>query len=174
MTAGTRGPKPKPASLHLLHGNPSKIPIKDLLGKVRRPVGLPACPDELSADARIEWDRLGALLVGLGLISHLDLASFALYCEAWGDYLKACRKLKELGDRGYVESTPSGYQQMGPWLSIKNRAADAVNKYKSEFGLSPADWNRVEANPQGDLFNDQGSGGNPGGKIKDPTDYLTR
>lgn len=115
-------------------------------------------PAHASEDGRAEWQRLGSLLEQLGLISDLDLAAFALYCEAWSDYLRACRKLQQLGDKGYVMDTPSGYQQIGPWLSIKNNAAANVNKYKSEFGLSPADWNRVEANPQGDLFGDDQQG----------------
>lgn len=165
---GERGPKPKPATVHLLNGNRSKLPVSQLLQKLQRPVGLPACPPELSDDARAEWSRLGTLLECLGLISDLDMAAFALYCEAWGDYLRACRKLAALGDAGYVMSTPSGYQQIGPWLSIKNVAAANVNKYKQEFGLSPADWNRVDANPQGDLFNGQGSDN----KSPDATRFL--
>lgn len=141
-----------PPHLHLVNGNPSKKPLKDLLTIGKRPVGIPDCPETLIGDARAEWDRITPLLEALGLISSIDMAALTLYCDAWGDFLRAQRKLEALGDDGYVMNTSSGYKQIGPWLSIKNRAAEAVNKYKQEFGLSPADWSRVDPNPQGDLF----------------------
>lgn len=165
---GERGPKPKPATVHLLNGNPGKKNVGGLIQKLQRPVGLPECPPDLSEDARLEWGRLGVLLEQLGLISELDMAAFALYCESWSDFQRACRKLKELGEKGYVMETPSGYQQIGPWLSIKNNAAANVNKYKQEFGLSPADWTRVDANPQGDLF------GNGQEQVKDTAARFLR
>lgn len=165
---GQRGPKSKPAHLHLVTGNPSKLPVRGLLQKLQRPVELPECPADLSDDAKAEWNRLGPLLESLGLISQLDLAAFALYCDAWGQFLHATRKLQALGDEGMVMSTPSGYKQIGPWLSIKNNAAEKVNKYKAEFGLSPADWNRVDASPQGDLF------GGPLGEAKGAPESFLR
>ena len=80
---GQRGPKPLPANVHLLRGNPSKKSMADLSGPVQPDVEIPGCPKHLLPEARKEWKRVGPELEKLGLISQLDRAALALYCQAW-------------------------------------------------------------------------------------------
>lgn len=94
---GQRGPKPLPANVHLMRGNASKKPLASLLDDIVRPdVEIPDCPDHLEGEARSEWDRITPHLVKLGLISQIDRAALAAYCDTWGEYVNACACIKAM------------------------------------------------------------------------------
>src|SRR3989304_3311411 len=80
---GRRGPAAKPASLRLLEGNPGKRPIRE--GPKPRPLR-PTCPSWLSPQAKAEWRRLAPELERLGLLTHLDRAAFAAYCQSFAQW----------------------------------------------------------------------------------------
>lgn len=147
-----RGPLPTPASLHLLRGNPGHKPLAKLLDDVVRPdVEIPEPPAILTGEAAAEWDRLTPYLWRLGLISQLDRAALTGYCQAWGDYCWAQRRIAEsnagdeTGERGRIWDTPSGYKQISVLQQISNRALEQVEKFLGHFGLSPALRSRVTA-----------------------------
>jgi len=150
---GKRGPKPTPPALQLLRGNPRQRGLSTLLDETLRvPVTVPELPSFLRAkgdgaalaeEARAEWRRITPHLEQLGLISQIDRAALANYCFYWALDVLAAKKLIQLGEAALVETTPSGYRQIGPWLAIKNRAAAALKVYLAEFGLSPAARSRV-------------------------------
>lgn len=149
---GQRGPKPMPANVHLLRGNASKKPLSQLLDDVVRPdVEVPTCPSHLSSDARAEWKRITPYLKQLGLITAIDRAALTAYCDAWGEYMWACRRIEELnaddptGERGRIWDTPSGYKQISVVQQIRNRALDQLGKFLAEFGMSPSARSRVTA-----------------------------
>jgi P27 family predicted phage terminase small subunit len=149
---GARGPKPLPANVHLLRGNAAHKPVGQLLDDIVRPeVAVPPCPQHLSADARAEWRRITPHLKKLGLISQIDRAALTGYCQAWGDYVWAQRRIKELngddpaGERGRIWDTPSGYKQISVPMQISNRALDQMAKFLAEFGMSPSARSRVTA-----------------------------
>lgn len=149
---GRRGPKPLPANVHQLRGNAAHKPLGQLLDDIVRPeVAVPSCPRHLSDEARSEWRRITPHLEKLGLISHLDRAALVAYCEAWGDYVWAQRRIAALnegdatGERGRVWDTPSGYKQISVPMQIKNRALEQIAKFLAEFGMSPAARSRVTA-----------------------------
>ncbi len=138
---GTRGPKPQPAALKLVNGNPGKRAI-DLDAGINPPVEIPGCPSHLNAVAKKEWKRITLELEPLGLITKIDRAMLALYCQAYGRWVHAEEKIREFEktkpDSGYKQFSPNGYEQMSLWLIIANKAMEQVHKYASEFGLSPS------------------------------------
>jgi len=147
---GERGPKPAPANLHLLRGNPSKKSIGALLDDVvRPPVAIPAVPAFLDVEARAEWQRLAPHLQSLGLVTELDLAMLAAYCVAWSEFGWACRRIEALnaddptGEHGRIATAPSGYRQIGHLVAIRNRAMELCERFAKHFGLSPAERSRV-------------------------------
>ena len=152
MAGQQRGPKPVPANLHLLRGNPSKKALGALLDEtVRPPVDIPGCPEHIEGEARAEWDRITPHLYALGLISQIDRAALAAYCDAWGEYVWACWRIKALneddatGERGRVWDTPSGYKQISVLQQIRNRSLDQLKAFLAEFGMSPSARSRVTA-----------------------------
>lgn len=147
------GRKALPANVHQLTGNRGKKAAADLKDAARPEVEIPDAPDFLTEEALREWERVCPLLQKMGLISGMYRAPLAAYCQAWGRYVHAETKIKELGDKAMVETTPSGYKQMGVWLQVSNRAAAEMKSFAAEFGMTPAAISRVTgAAPQGDLF----------------------
>jgi P27 family predicted phage terminase small subunit len=148
-----RGPAPKPTSLKLIAGNPGRRPLAE--GEARPKITEPDCPDHLSDDARAEWQRVMPLLVKNFLVTELDSASLALYCQSYGRWKEAERAIdaqRAKGGDGMLVKAPSGYPIQNPYLAIANRAMEDCYKYLQQFGLSPSARTRVQASPQGDLF----------------------
>ena len=156
---GTRGPLPKPDVLKALAGNPGKRALN--LAEGVNPVHqIPSPPKHLGAEARKEWKRITPELFELGLLTGLDRAALALYCQAVGrlseletafngkvDRLMADKKLN-YADAVYEASysvTPSGYAQQSVIVQLLGKHSEQVNRYLMHFGLSPAARGRVQA-----------------------------
>lgn len=150
------GRKAKPASVHRINGNPSKLSdeeLKNLGDKIKPKSKAPACPDFLSRDAKAEWRRIADDLLTLGVLTKIDRAELSAYCQAWGDWKYAREKISELRDGGFVESTPSGYKQISAWMQVANRAEDRMRTAGATFGMNPAARTRLQVRePQGELF----------------------
>jgi P27 family predicted phage terminase small subunit len=106
------------------------------------PEGTPDCPEHLSDEAKAEWHRLVDTLVDMGVISIVDRAVLAAYCQAYGRWVEAEEKLKETP---LLFKTSSGYVQQSPWLNIANRQMELMGRYMAEIGLTPASRSRVTA-----------------------------
>lgn len=155
---GQRGPRPLPANVHQLRGNPSKIPQAALDAQAFVDVEIPNCPAFLKDEARREYRRIGPLLGAAKLVTQLDRGPLAAYCVSYARWVHAEKKLAELGDEGHEAVTPSGYKQQGVWLQISYRAQDQMLKFAREFGLTPSARSalRVQAAVgQGSLFPDE-------------------
>jgi P27 family predicted phage terminase small subunit len=139
-----RGRKPKPTRLKLITGNPCKRPINTREPKPTASV--PTCPAHLNPSAKAEWKRLARQMHVLGMISELDRAALAAYCQAYGRWAEAERKLKETP---MLLKLPSGIIQQSPWLAIANKQLELMSKFMSELGLSPVSRTRVEVKPLG-------------------------
>ena len=151
---GQRGPKPLPANVHLLRGNPSKKSAAELRGTILPDVEIPAPPRHLKAEALKEWRRVSVELEKLGLIANIDRAALSMYCTAWGRHVDAENKIRELGDHGLVDQTPNGFDVQSAWLNVSNKAMEQCLKYLAEFGMTPAARARVTPSSlQQDLFN---------------------
>ena len=86
----------------------------------------------------------GRFLLQQGLISDLDLAAFAAYCQAWGRWVESEQALSTFG---VMLKSPNGFPVQSPYLAVANRAMDQMRSLLSEFGMSPASRTRVAASP---------------------------
>ena len=50
---------------------------------------MPKCPKHLDKEARKEWKRTGKILENVGLMTELDMAVLAGYCDAYSQWAKA-------------------------------------------------------------------------------------
>jgi P27 family predicted phage terminase small subunit len=153
---GSRGPLPKPNVLKLLSGNPGKRSL-NLQDGVNPRVEIPSAPRHLSKEAAKEWKRVTPLLEELGLISGLDRAALALYCQAVGRLTELemafNAKIKVHTEAGmdYAEAvyqvshglTPNGFAQQSVLFQLLRAHREEVNRYLAHFGLSPAARARV-------------------------------
>lgn len=104
-----RGRKPKPTHLKLPEGIPGRRPING--DEPKPPSDLPTCPAHLSATAKAEWKRLARDPNRIGLLTTVDRGALAAYCQSWGRWVEAERKLKETPpllktSAGYIEVSP--------------------------------------------------------------------
>ncbi len=114
-----RGRKPKPTRLKLIEGNPGKRPLNP--SEPRPALIIPTCPSHLNPSAKAEWKRLAHEMHALGIISNLDRGALAAYCQAYGRWVEAERKLKETPA---LLKLPNGTVQANPWLH-RHQAARA-------------------------------------------------
>ena len=118
------GRKPKPTAIKKLEGNPGKRKLN-----TKEPIpakGMPNCPEWLMPEAKKEWERLADLMNQLGVLTEVDMAAFAAYCQS-------------------TFETDKGYQQQTPWVGIANTNQKLMLQAASEFGLTPSSRSRIVA-----------------------------
>lgn len=134
------GPPPKPTALRILQGNPANRPLPENEPKPK--TSIPSCPSHLKTEAKKEWRRVTKELKSLGLVTHIDRAALSAYCQAWGRWVEAEKKLAETTD---IVKTKGGNIIQNPYLSVANRALEQLTKIAGEFGMTPASRTRVSA-----------------------------
>jgi len=132
---GRRGPPPTPRKIKLLRGT---------FRKDRAPAQIPEPPrgakppSWLSTAAKKEWARMAPWLEDQGLLTKADEAAFATYCDLYAtvqEYRKLCRK------HGAAIAIREGYR------NALMKVVTAMKQYLGLFGLSPADRERIGAQP---------------------------
>lgn len=150
------GRRALPANVHILRGNPSKKSVAELLDELQPLVEIPGCPRHLLPEARKEWKRITPELERYGLISKLDRATLALYCQAWARWVWAEEQLQRAqalaaekmaaaaaegkaytGGDGLTVDTPNGHLTYSPHWVIANKAMQQVYQFREAFGLGP-------------------------------------
>ncbi len=91
-----------------------------------------------------EWKRIGRKLLACGLLTEIDGAALALYCQAWARWIEAEGNLVRYGT---VIKAPSGYPIASPYLSIANTAMTQMARLLVEFGMTPSSRSRVVVAP---------------------------
>lgn len=160
---GQRGPKPKPAALKILAGNPGRRPVEAPKPTGRARKGRPPKPPELTGEAAAEWDRIIPELEAAGWLSVVDRAGLAAYCLAWAQMVWADGVL--LRDGAVVEEpvqTATGKKigvrlKAHPAAKIHADASRRVKMFLDSFGLTPAARQRFEG--------DTGAGAPAGNKV---------
>jgi len=135
MTRG--GHNRKPARLHVLEGTarPSrrKNPPKPALV-------IPERPGWLAPEAAAEWDRITPELARLGVVTLVDRAALATYCQAWARYVEAERIIAE---EGIVVEGHRGVAAKNPATTVARQAAETMLALSREFGLTPLSRSRL-------------------------------
>ena len=146
-----RGPKPQPTHLKLVRGNPGKRELNQAEPKPRR--AIPDPPDELNGDAKREWIRVVPELDRLGMLTTIDRTALSAYCQAFGRWMQAERKLAQMAARepvfeGMLIKTTNGNMIQNPIVGIANKAMADVMRYCVEFGMTPSARSRIAATPR--------------------------
>jgi P27 family predicted phage terminase small subunit len=61
------------------------------------PAGAPKCSSDLSKDAKREWKRIVPDLMDMGVLSRIDTAALAAYCECCSRWRDAERNIAKYG-----------------------------------------------------------------------------
>ena len=133
-----RGRKPKPTALKVLEGNPGGRPLN--LNEPKPVKKAPRCPSWLEDEAKKEWKRMGKVLEQLGLLTEMDMAAFAGYCQAYARWKEAEEFITQ---HGTMARTPNGYLQQVPQVSIAQTNLKIMLKFCEQFGLTPSARSRI-------------------------------
>jgi P27 family predicted phage terminase small subunit len=143
------GKKPLPTFLKLVKGAPKdRINQKEAVP----PKGMPTPPKHLSDVARAEWDRIARDLYDIGILTKVDGATLAAYCQAYGRWQQAEELLAEYAERnpsakGLVVATKSGNIIHNPLLGVANKAMGDMVRFATDLGITPSARSRVAATP---------------------------
>lgn len=133
------GRKPKPPELKLVEGNPGHRAIPDNTPKP--PPKRPSRPSWILPEAKREWNRIVPQLERLGLLTSVDRAALAGYCQAWARY----RQAEEMLDaEGFASTNANGNVLQHPAVSISRNMLQQVRAFAAEFGLTPSSRGRIQ------------------------------
>lgn len=139
-----RGKKPKPTHLKLVTGTFRKD--RSSKNEPMPALAIPPVPCELSDDAKLEWGRTSIDLYKLGLLTSLDRAAFAAYCDSWGILIRTRRLLAKMGEGGadgLLIKTAQGNLIQNPLIGIANKAKRDMVRYAAELGMTPSARARI-------------------------------
>ena len=144
------GPPPTPLHLRVLRGNPSKRPLPS--AEPQPPVAdeVPQPPAYLHVCAVEEWNRAASGLHVIHMLTVLDTAIFAAYCQAYARWRLAEEALQRIADtdpvtHGLLIRDRNGGARRNPLAVTAARAADAMLDFASHFGMTPATRARIAA-----------------------------
>ena len=134
----------KPTNVHILNGNPSKIPAAKLVDSINPLVEAPDMPDFLNAEARKEWLRITPILLEQGILTKLDRAALAAYCQSYGHWVNAELEITARGNTGLYDEAG----KMTGLLRHSQIAYGDMRKFAQEFGITPVARSRVQIAPK--------------------------
>lgn len=134
------GRKPVPTTLKEMRGNPGHRPINT--EEPRPTQEVPLCPDHLDAEAKTEWEWIAPHLLACGVLTVIDKAGLAAYCQSYSRWARAERMLAQSGE---VLKRPDGRLYPNPYLAVAKAAIHKMHALLHEFGMTPAARTRIRA-----------------------------
>lgn len=150
---GARGPAPQPTNLKILRGNPGKRAINKREPKPR-PI-VPKCPHWLDLGARREWRRVAPELERIGLLTLVDLAVMAAYCQSFSRWQAAEELIAKAGLLIKTGSDRYTAIKTNPAVKIAQDERQLMMQFGARLGLSPSDRSRMTL-PDGDSTDEDG------------------
>jgi P27 family predicted phage terminase small subunit len=138
--SNTRGTKPKPKSLRLLHGDRAdRINENEPEPELLDHLPIPTMP--LNTHGKVVWDSLAPRMLALGLLTTVDIQTFSLYCYELGMY-KECRE-GILAEGMVIYVGENNYPTPNPLISIGNKHYKNAYDMAAQFGLTPSSRTRI-------------------------------
>jgi len=101
----------------------------------------------LLPEAKREWARIAPELESLGLLTIVDRAALAGYCQAYARAMQAEQRVQK---KGLIFTTNTGYVQQRPEVAIAQKSWQLVRAFAAEFGLTPSSRSRIEVKEPGE------------------------
>jgi P27 family predicted phage terminase small subunit len=134
---GRRGPARTPTKILEQRGS---WRAKDREGEPDFTPSVPECPAFLDEVARAEWVRIVPELERQGLITLVDVAALAGYCQCMSRWQAAEKLIQAEGLT--IEGSHGGTVE-NPAVKIARESMQLMRQFASEFGLTPASRSRV-------------------------------
>jgi P27 family predicted phage terminase small subunit len=147
---GKRGPAPKPTILKLIEGNKGKRKLNRL--EPKPDPTMPKCPKHLDKVAKKEWRVIALELSRLGLLTLVDRAALAAYCQTYSRWVSAENMIKSMAEKdpeyqGLMTAGERGFVT-NPLVKISRDCLGQMKVFLCEFGLTPSSRTRLEVKSQ--------------------------
>jgi P27 family predicted phage terminase small subunit len=149
-----KGRPPAPEAINNLKGcsNNRRKKQKDL----KAPEGWPAMPAYFDEYAKQEWSFICEQLQTMKILSSSDRGAIESHCNSYSRYRIAQEFVAEQG--AVIVQGKNNYMCINPWASEMNSMQQLMNKFYSEFGLTPVARARVRTDKDKDSDDDSGIG----------------
>ena len=142
------GPRRKPTNLKMLSNK--KFHGQGRENEPQPDIEEPDCPEHLTGEAVKEWNEIVPILKKNGLITRMDKAMLAAYCQAYGTWVEISKTLQTTQ---LIYKNAAGNITVNPLIWLRDKALGHMMKCATQFGLSPSSRSDVstkvrdEANP---------------------------
>lgn len=144
------GGKPKPTEIKIQEGNRGRRPLDPLEPKTVALTVLPPAPDHLGEVEAGLWEKFGAIVIEMKILTAANLAALEVLCEAEGKRMELEDDLRENGMFQTVTTTAGDLvERARPQLAECERISKRVVDMLREFGLTPASRPKVQMVPGG-------------------------
>lgn len=130
-----------PTAIKLLRGNPGHQKLNAKEPKPLVDLGKP--PPELSLPAKRIWHKYGKQLRELGVMTRIDEASFAAFCQTYARWLEVNTYLR---DAPLLLENAKGGLAINPALKLLDTLQTALMRVAGDFGLSPSSRSKITTN----------------------------
>lgn len=89
--------------------------------------GIPSCPGWLLPEAKKEWKRLADLMNQMGVLTEVDMAAFAAYCQSYARYSQAIVVIT-LKDKDTVEAIDELKKEDKQCIPVSNKIKHACEE----------------------------------------------
>ncbi len=129
------GRRAEPQAAHELRGKPGKRSLEEgaKAGKLEE---MPEPPSYFDEYAKNEWRDLGPELIAAGVLTRLDLPTFAIYCTTFSRWVKAEEGITR---HGLVVESTRGTLMVSPHVRVSVMMKADLIKLGGKFGMSPGD-----------------------------------
>lgn len=129
---GQRGPRPKPAKLKELEGNPGKRHIEQVLVEA---VGKALPPEHLNDEATACFELVKSSMPP-DLYGAADTFALAAFATAWAWHKRATEELDSPANMPLVPGS-TGNLQPNPWFKIQKAMSEEMRAWGDRLGLNP-------------------------------------
>lgn len=150
MATGNRGGRPrKPTALHLVNGNPSKIPnLEEKFAAEPKPMmvspdALPPPPECLTQTGAEVWRENTAFLSRMKVLTVADLQLLEMYCVAYEGYRGCWKMIRDANTQFYKPYAGSNCVQELPHGGTMRSYMKVMIEISREFGMTPAARGRM-------------------------------
>jgi P27 family predicted phage terminase small subunit len=95
----------------------------------------------MTAAALAEWNRITHELAAKNVITTVDQAILALYCQAYAQWAYHSEQLEQ---EEHFLNTPKGYRYINPRIGLINTLGEKLAKYAAELGITPSSRSRIK------------------------------
>lgn len=135
-----RGRKPTPSATKRLRGNPGKRKVNT--SEPTYEVAIPDAPSNLDEGALTEWNLITQELAAKQVITQVDKAILALYCETYSEWIMLGEMLKE--NPTVIKTYPTGAEYVTLLLGARRSARQELKQYTTELGITPSSRTKVK------------------------------